>query len=150
MKKFRWRLQRVLDLKSRQEEVLRADLITLMEKTAALRGRIMMLQAMLRNAMAEIRELAGMERIATQSQFLEFAPVRDRQIALLRQQLQELEMQRKKKMNELAEMRKFRKSLEQLRLQAAEEYSRQLNLEEQKLLDERSHQAFQRNELKFK
>ena len=144
MKKFRWRLQRLLDLKVRQEDMLRAELVTLMEKTAALRGRIMMLRAMLRSGAMEIRSLPADQQVAAQRQFLEYAPVRDRQIVRLREQLDLFEQERKNKMDELARLRKFRKGLERLREKAADDHARRLDREEQKFLDESSNQVMYR------
>lgn len=146
MKKFRWRLQRLLDVKAKQEEVLRGELIALMEKTAALRGRIMMLRAMLRSGLAQIRSLPGPERMEAQRQFLEYAPVRDRQIATLQRQLGELEVERKSKMDEMSRLRKFRKGLERLREQAAADHARQTDREEQKILDESFNQTLYRRQ----
>lgn len=147
MKKFRWRLQRVLDLKIRQEEVLRARIVELMERAAAVRGRIMMLQAMLRSGLMEIRSLPSAEQIDAQRRFLEYVPYRHGQIAVLREQLSRLEQERKQQMEEMSRLRKFRKGLEQLRGRAVEEYLRESGREEQKLLDECSGQALIRRRM---
>jgi len=144
MKKFHWRLQRVLDLKVKEEEVLRTQMVELMERAAALRGRIMMLQAMLRSGLMDIRSLPASERIDAQRQFLEYVPFRHRQIAGLNEQLGRLEQERQRKMEAMSRLRKFRKGLEQLRGRAVEEYLRETNREEQKLLDECSGQALMR------
>lgn len=147
MKRFRWRLQRLLDLKSKQEEVLRGELVALMEKKTALKGRIMMLQAMLRSVMMEVQALPGSERIEAQKQFLEHVPVRDRQIAALNAQLNGLEQERRRKMDEMIRLRQFRKGLERLRTQAAAEHTRHWERQEQKVLDENAGQAYARRQV---
>lgn len=42
MKNFNWPLQRLLDVKGKQEHAMRAELAAITEQSAALRSRIMM------------------------------------------------------------------------------------------------------------
>jgi len=147
MKTFKWRLQRLLDIREKQEESLRAELAALTEQTAALRGRILMEKAMLRSRLAELRQADGSQRIAQQQMFMQYVAAIDAQIAGLQRQLNTLEQQRKEKIEAIMAVRKFRKALERLREQAAAAYRRQVERAEQKEQDENANAAFARKML---
>ena len=144
MKKFRWRLQRLLDIRLKQEEALRTELMGLMEQTAALRGRILMERAMLRSHLADLRQTAADRRIRRQQDFMACVSVVDARIAALQTDLNTLEQKRKEKTEAIMTVRKFRKSLERLKTQALDEYVYALHGEEQKNQDESTGVAFTR------
>ena len=56
MKRFVWRLQRVLDIKKKQEQKTRAELLELTERIAERRGELLTKQMILENI---INGLAG-------------------------------------------------------------------------------------------
>lgn len=136
MKKFVWSMQRLLDVKGKQEQAVKTDLMTLSEQCAALRSRMMMEKILLRNLLDEIGTLAPDERMRRQPEFMQYVHVKDKAIELLAARLQETQQKREKKMQELLSIRKFRKGLERLRERAVEEYQRQLHWAEQKASDE--------------
>ena len=136
MKKFRWRLQRLLDVRQKQEEALRAELMSLTEESAALRGRILMEKAMLRSRLADLRHTAAGRRVRCQQDFMAGVAVVDAQIAALQNDLNGVEQKRSKKTEEIMAVRKFRKALERLKEQAMEDYVCMLNSEEQVNQDE--------------
>lgn len=144
MKKFTWRLQRLLDVRQKQEDALRAELMGLAEQSAALRGRILMEKAMLRSRLSELRYTASESRLRRQQDFMACVSVVDARIASLQSDLNKLEQKRKEKTEAIMAVRKFRKSLERLKAQALNDYDRALNSEEQKNQDERSNAAFAR------
>ena len=144
MKKFRWRLQRLLDVRQKQEDALRAELMGLTEQSAALRGRILMEKAMLRSRLAELRKTAGDTRLRRQQEFMTCVSVVDAQIARLQNDLNQVEQKRKEKTEAIMEVRKFRRAMEQLKTQALNDYNRALHCEEQKNQDESSSAAFAR------
>ncbi|MEN6308696.1 MAG: flagellar FliJ family protein [Anaerohalosphaeraceae bacterium] len=145
MKRFVWRLQRLLDVKIRQHEMLRADLVSLTEQATTVRAQILMLKAQIRNRLTELRTLAAAERLHKQQMFLQFAHVLDTRMKTLSDKLMALEQQRKEKLRQLLEIRRERKSLEKLRAKAMEEYRREQNHEEQVLTDETSCTAYARS-----
>jgi uncharacterized small protein (DUF1192 family) len=118
MKKFTWRLQRLLDERQKQEDALRAELIGLVEQSAALRGRILMEKAMLRSRLSELRQTASESRLRRQQDFMACVSVVDARIASLQSDLNKLEQKRKEKTEAIMAVRKFRKSLERLKAQA--------------------------------
>lgn len=147
MKKFVWRLQRLLDIKVRQEQLLRTELLALSEQIAALRAEVLMHKASIRARLAEMRTLESAQRIEQQRHFMEFAHVLDLRIKSLKDKLAGLETRRKEHIRQLLELRKERKSLEKLRQKAKDEYHKQWTVFEQKTTDETSSTAFARRQI---
>ncbi len=139
MKKFIWKLQRLLDVKQKQEQALRNEIIALAEQAVVLRGRIMALKMRLRAHQTEIQTLPEDQRIGAQALYLQYAPVVDKALRQMAEQGQALENRRRDKMEDFLKVQKFRKGLERLKEKARQEYLRQLNLEEQKQLDDYTH-----------
>jgi len=147
VKKFVWRLQRLLEIKQKQEQVLRGELVALTEQTVAIRGRIMVLKTQLRSQLTELKQRPADRRMQEQALYLEYVSIRDAEIRRLQDHWSKLEIQRRHKLQELLETQKFRKGLERLRLQARAEYEKEINREEQKILDECTHTGLTRKQL---
>ncbi len=147
MKKFVWSMQRLLEIKEKQEQIVRGELVALTEQTVAIRGRIMALKTELRRQLAELNDLAPDQRMQTQALYLQYVSVRDEEIRRLQDQWSKLETQRREKLDELLKAQKFRKGLEQLRSRARAEYEQELNREEQKFLDECTHAGLTRKQM---
>jgi flagellar FliJ protein len=144
MKRFAWRLQRLLDVKTKQQDLLRTELMALGERIAHIRAGIMMHKAEIRNRLSELRHLPADQRPARQQMFLQFVHVLDSRIQSLERSAADLEEQRKKKIKELMEVRKNQKSLENLRLRAKETYHQQQEMAQQKDTDETSSISYAR------
>ena len=144
MKKFVWRLQRLLDIKTKQEESMRAELVAITEQAVSLRGRIMMQKTILRRMLAEMEEKEGSQRLAEQEFFFKYAHISDERIKKLEEQLAEVEKLRREKIKELMVIRKYRKGLEKLREKAKTEYLIEQNAYEQKDLDEKTNMSIAR------
>jgi flagellar FliJ protein len=138
LKKFKWRLERLLDIKKRQEEALRNELVRVTEEAVSVRRMIAELKALIRQKLGEIMSLSPNRRVAEQRFFMQYSHTLDAQIEEFNQKLQELEELRKQKLSELFEIRKFRKGLEKLREKAREEYMQEVKRFEQNELDERN------------
>ncbi len=147
MKKFRWRLQRLLDIRQKQQESLRTELAALTEQAAGLRGRILMEKAMLRSRLAALRQADAADRIAQQELFMRYVAAVDAQIAALQRDLNALEQKRKEKIEAIMAVRKFCKSLERLRVQALTVHRQQQDHAEQNEHDENANAAFARKML---
>ena len=78
MKKFVWRLQRLLDIKIKQENVMRAELVAVTEQAVAVRGRIMVQKAALRKMLNELAEKNAKQRMPEQEFFLKYVHYRRR------------------------------------------------------------------------
>ena len=144
MKRFVWRLQRLLDLKTKQQDLIRMELMAMSERIAQIRAGILMHKAEIRSRLAELRQLPPEQRPARQQMFLQFVHVLDTRIRTMEQSAAQLEEQRKQKMNELMEVRKSQKSLEKLRQRAKDAYHQQQEYILQKETDETSSTAYAR------
>ena len=146
MMRFVWRLQRVLDVKTKEEQIKQTELFRLTEQIAAKRGELLMRQQVLQDLLAEIGKDPSTERLNTQEFLLRSAAVDDEQIRTLHKQIADLETRHQEKTAELLAVRRFKEGLEKLRDQAKEDYIREQERLEQRELDESTTIAFARNE----
>jgi flagellar FliJ protein len=147
MKRFVWRLQRVLDIKKKQEEKKRAELLVLTEKLAAARGDLLMEQKILANLIHSIVSQSPGKRLAEQEFFLTHSAVSNEQIKRLKDKIRELELQQKEKMAEVIKIRRFKEGLERLQAEAKAKFTAEQEKLEQKQLDEIAGIAFVRKAL---
>ena len=122
VKKFVWRLQRLLDIKIKQEKSLRAELVAVTEQAVAVKGQIVLKKIALRQKLEDLGSLEPSQRLGQQQFFLKFVHVLDTQIRHLKHALKEIEELRKRKIKEIMEIRRSRKRLEKVREKAREEY----------------------------
>jgi flagellar protein FliJ len=134
--RFVWRLQRILDIKGREEEALRGELFEITQKALSVRQLIVVKQSEIRSTMAELRAKPDTERVREQGFVLRCIENDDEQIRRLSVRLEQIEEERKAKMFEIMKVRKFRKGLEKLRENAKTEFVQEQNMIEQKLLDD--------------
>jgi len=146
MKRFVWRLQKVLDVKTKEEQLRRTELFQIVEQLAARRGELLLRQQILQDLMTEIQRRESAQRLNTQEFFLRHAATDDEEIRCLQGEIAALEIRHKEKAAEVLAVRRFKEGLEKLRTQAKEEYMRKQEKLEQKEQDERTTIAFARNE----
>jgi flagellar biosynthesis chaperone FliJ len=127
-----------LDLKSKQEEILRAELVSVTEQVVAVRGQILMERSLLRQRLSEAEQAPPKERPARQAFILQFSQVTEDKIRRLHQKLQELETARRNKIQEILKVRTYRKGLERLRARAEEDYQLEQQRQEQKQSDDQT------------
>ena len=144
MKKFKWRLQRLFDLKIKQENVMRTELVSITEQAVAMRGRIMLRKTSLRQMLTKLAKKDAKKGLQEQQLVLEYIHVTDKEIEELETKLTELEKLRKSKIKEIMEIRKLRKSLEKLRANAKAEFIKELEKFEQNELDDNTSITFAR------
>lgn len=144
MRRFVWRLQRVLDIKEKEEQLRRIELFRLTEQLAAKRGELLMRQRVLQDLLEEIRKARSAERLSTQEFFLRRVAVDDEQIRRLKEDIAALEVRHKKKTAEVLAARQLKEGLEKLRTQAKEQYIREQERLEQRELDERTTGSYAR------
>ena len=145
MKRFVWRLQKVLDVKTREEQLRRTELFQIVEQLAARRGELLLRQRILQDLMAEIQRRESAQRLNAQEFFLRHAATDDEEMRRLQEEIAALEIRHKEKTAEVLAVRRFKEGLEKLRTQAKEEYMREQERLEQKELDERTTIAFARH-----
>jgi len=144
VKKFTWRLQRLLDLKVKQENVMRTELVSITEQAVALRGRIMLRKTALRQMLAKLAKKDAKKRLKEQQLVLKYIHVTDKEIEELKTKLAELEKLRRDKIKQIMKIRKLRKGLEKLRADARAEFIKELEKFEQNELDDNTTITFAR------
>jgi len=149
MKRFVWRLQRVLDVKAKEEQIKRTELFRLTERLTVKRGELLMRQRVLQDLLAEIRQDTSAERWSSQEFLLRRAAVDDEQIRNLHEEIATLTTRHKEKTAEVLAARRFKEGLEKLREQAKQEYVQEQECLEQNELDESTTMAFARNEERY-
>ncbi len=144
MKRFQWRLQRVLDITAQRERAARAELLALANGIASLRQELFRRRAVLRELLAEIEARPLQERLADQALFLETSAVEEEAIDRLRERLAALRAEREEKQTTFLRLRATRETLERLREEARETHRREARRREQAAFDEAHHVAFAR------
>ncbi|HQG47799.1 MAG TPA: hypothetical protein PK373_01825, partial [Sedimentisphaerales bacterium] len=101
MKRFVWRLQRVLDVKAKEEQLRRTELFRLTELLTAKRGEMLMRQRVLENLLADLRNDRSPERLSSQAFVLQRVAVDDERIRKLQEEIATLEIRHREKAAEL-------------------------------------------------
>ncbi len=144
MKRFVWRLQRVLDIKGKAEQVKRAELLALTGKLAQARGELLMQKIILENIISDIASKAPKKRLSQQEFFLKWAASNDESIKKLKQKERELQAQQREKIEEVLKLKRFKEGLERLRDRAKTQFITEQERLEQKELDEGATISFTR------
>ena len=144
MKRFVWRLQRVLDIKKKEEQKKRAELLELTEKVAQTRGELLTEQKILEDIINGLTGENPKRRLGEQEFFLRYSATNDEQIKKLKNKLSELELQQREKIAELLKIRRFKEGLERLRVEAKIQFIKEQEKLEQKQLDETATVSFVR------
>ena len=147
MRKYTWRLQRVLDVKVKQEEARRAELLAVTHRLLAARQAVIVQQATMRRILLELSRKEPAARIAEQPTVVKHMAFSDEKLKALKKRMDEIELERRKRAEELMEARKSRKAMEKLREKSKAEYLRRVNAVEQKELDELAGTRFVRNRI---
>ncbi len=145
MKRFVWRLQRVLDIKKIEEKTKEAELMRLTGTLAERQGELIMLRRSLAELAAQISKKAGAERLKEQEHFLRWSAAADEKVKGLEKEIAELTAAQKEKIAEVVKARRFREGLEKLREKAKGQFVKEAERLEQKELDEAGAVGFVRN-----
>lgn len=144
MKRFVWRLQRVLEIKKKEEMKKRGELLELTEKIAETRGELLTRQKMLEDIIDGLTRKNPKKRLGEQELFLRYSATSDEQIKRLKDKISELESQERKKIAELLKVRRSKEGLERLRAEAKTQFIKEQEKLEQKELDEGATVSFVR------
>ncbi len=136
MKRFVWRLQRVLDIRRKEEQKARAELLELTEKLAQKRGELLMQRKMLEDIINGLTGENPKKRLGKQEFFLKFSAASDEKIKRLEDKVSELESQQRDKIAEVLKLRRFKEGLEKLRTETKMQFIKEQEKLEQKQLDE--------------
>ncbi|MHC4842474.1 MAG: hypothetical protein ACYTFM_00020 [Planctomycetota bacterium] len=147
MRKFEWRLQRVLDIKKKEEQTKRAKLLELTEKLASTRSELLFQKKILENLITEIKVQENKERLKQQELFLKCSKINNERIKALEKKAKQLEIEQKAKIVEVLKVKRFKEGLEKLREEAKTRFFEKAEKLEQKELDERATIRFIRDKL---
>ena len=149
MKRFVWRLQRVLDIKKKQEQKTRAELLELTEKIAERRGELLTKQMILEDIINGLTGEDPKRRLGKQEFFLRYSVASNEQIKKLKDKVSELESQQREKIAELLKVKRFKEGLERLQAEAKIQFIKEQEKLEQKELDEGATVSFVRKKRSF-
>ena len=145
MKKFVWRLQRVLDIKKKEEQKKQSELLSITERLAHVRGELLVRKKILENIIDGLAKENPAKRLEKQEFFLRCSTTNDEVIRKLENKINELETQQREKKAEVLKLKRFNKSLEKLRTEAKMQFIKEQDRLEQKEADEMSTIRFARN-----
>ena len=145
MKKFKWRLQKVLEIKKKEELYRTNELFQLTRRLAQTQGELLMLNNKIKTLLRQISQAEPGRRLIEQQLFLKYSKADDEKIKELKKNLSELEKQQKEKIAEVLQIRRSKQALEKLREKARLQYIAEQDKLEQKELDDRASVAFARN-----
>ncbi|MBN1359595.1 MAG: hypothetical protein JW993_03335 [Sedimentisphaerales bacterium] len=145
MRRFAWRLQKVLDIKTKEEQFKRMGLFRLTEALAEKRAELLMRRRILQDMIAGVAQIPPSERLKAQEFFLRHAATNDRYIQSVRDEIDRLETLQQEKRREVMVAKRFKEGLEKLRAEAKERYIQEQERLEQKESDDRTTVAFARN-----
>jgi len=136
MRRFVWRLQRVLDIKTKAEQARRAELLELTEKLAQTRGKLLMQKRILEDIIDGLAGKNPKKRLSQQEFFLKWAATNDELIEKLKEKERKLKLQQREKIAEVLKLKRFKEGLEKLRDKAKMQFITEQEKLEQKELDE--------------
>lgn len=144
MKRFVWRLQRVLDVKEKQEHKARAELFKLTERLVEARGELLMQQKILEDITYGLTRQNPRKRLGHQEFFLKHSAASDELIRKLKEKVHVLEVEQREKVEEVLKLRRFKQGLERLREETKRQFIREQEKLDQKEMDERARISFVR------
>jgi flagellar protein FliJ len=136
MKKHTWRLQRVLDVRIKQEEAKKAELMEITQRLMAARQAVIVKHAAMRSILMELSRKDARTRMEEQPTVVKHMTFSEEELRKLKKRAEEIEMERRKKSDEMLEARQARKVMEKLQEKAKAEYAKTVSALEQKELDE--------------
>ena len=147
MKRFVWRLQRVLDIKKKEEQIKKAELLKITEKLAQTRGELLVQKRILDNIIDGLAEKSSKKRLGKQELFLKCSATNDKLIEKLEKKISKFESAQRGKIAEVLRVKRFKEGLEKLRTEAKTQFIKSAEKLEQKEPDERATVDFARKKV---
>ena len=144
MKRFVWRLQRVLDIKTKEEQAKKAQLVELTEKLVRVRSELLTQKMILDNLISDLTGESPKTRLGKQEFFLKCSKTNSEVIEKLKEKASELESARRQKNDEVLKAKRFNEGLEKLRVEAKTQFIKEQERLEQKDVDEMATVGFAR------
>lgn len=137
-------MQRVLDIKTKEEQTKKTELLKVTEKLAQTRGELLMQKRVLEDIILDITCKHPQKRLGEQEFFLKCSATNDQLIKTLKNKATELESDQMKKIAEVLSIKRFKEGLDKLRAEAKRRFTSQQEKLEQKDLDETATVGFAR------
>lgn len=147
MKRFVWRLQRVLGIRKKEEQKARVELLELTERLAQTRGELLVQWRVLEDIINGLIGENSENRLGRQEFFLRYSAATDEQIKKLEEKVSKLELQQRDKIAEVIKIRRLKEGMERLQTEAKMRFIAEQEKLEQKQLDERAIVSFVRKSL---
>lgn len=144
MKRFVWRLQRVLDIRTKEEQKARTELLRLTEKLAQAQSELLAWRMMLEEIINSLTVENPKKRLGKQEFFMRYSAESDEKIKKLENKVRELELKQKNKIAEVLSLKKFKEGLEKLRAEARVQFIKEQERLEQRQLDDGATVSFVR------
>ncbi len=145
MKLFAWRLQRVLDIRKKEEQKKTAELLEITDKLLATRSELLIKKKLLENIINDLNAESPKKRLAKQEFFLAYSYASNEQIKKLKEKIYHLETQQKDKIMDIMKVRRSKEALERLRNEAKTQYIKEQEKYEQKEIDDGATVSFVRS-----
>jgi len=147
MKRFAWRLQRVLDIRKKEEQVKKAELMGIIERLVQVQTEMLLKKRTLKNMIDNLAEEHPKDRLSKQEFFLRCSARDDQLIRKMESKIGELKTQRKEKIAEILKIRKYKEGLEKLREEAKTQFIKDQEKLDQKNADEMTSIGFAREKI---
>ncbi len=144
MKGFVWRLQRVLDIKTKEEQAKKDQLVKLTERLVRVQRELMTQKRILDNLISDLTGESPKTRLGKQEFFLKCSKTNSELIEKLKEKVSELESARRQKNEEVLKIKRFNEGLEKLRAEAKMQFIKEQERLEQKDADETATVGFAR------
>lgn len=148
MKRFVWPLQKVLDIRTKEEQKKRAELLELTRRLTENQSALLTRQMILKEMISDINEAEIEKRLNKQEFFLQYSVTIDRQIKKLHDHVEQLKLEQRAKIEDVIKTRRYKEGLEKLRENAKREFIEHQEKLEQKDADEMASISFVREQLR--
>jgi len=145
MKRFKWPLQKLLDVTTQRENAVEAELLAISRNLARVHQEIFYHRAKIRAMLSDLASESFPQRIPRQQVFMESARATEKRIEQLKAEATQLKARRKEATGRLIKLRKSKDTLERRREIAQSEHIRQGLRLEQKDFDEVAQRTFTRD-----
>lgn len=136
MKRFKWRLERVLKIKQKEEQAKRAQLVDITQRLSQARGELFIQKRILQDLIDELSEMTLQERLIRQEFLMKYSKANRVKIKALEADVETLAAQQQQKIADVMKIRQFNEGLEKLRVEARNEFSKEQEMMAQKEQDE--------------
>jgi len=144
MRRFVWRLQRVLEIRANEEQIKKTELLKLTQRLTEKRSELLIQKRILNEMIAALARIEPHKRLTEQELFLKCSTTSDDLIRQIEKQIRQLEIEQSDKIAEVLKLKRFREGLEKLREQAKTKFMKEQEKLEQKELDETASIRFAR------